>query len=474
MRKNIYNIFDFGAVSDVEKLQTAKIQAAIDECFLSGGGEVVIPEGDYLTACIRLRSNVTLHLEKNAHLIGSKNARDYDVKEDGIEPYRDEDRTAAVWAPPQGYENVSNGSDNMVMSGKADILDNGDDFEFFNKPLSSWNNGIIKAIDAYDIAVICDDGAYIDGRDCFDETGEEHYRGPFAINMHRCNNIRFEGGHIKNSGNWAFALFDSRNVIVEKALVEAGHDGVHMTSCDNVTIRDCEFYCGDDCVAGIDNLNVVVKNCILNTACSAMRFGGTNALIEHCKAYGPAKFMFRGSLTDEEKRSGASAGSGHRHNMLGFFTYYSDYTREIRETPGNIKIKNCTVENADRFLHYNFSGNEPWQRNKPLASIEFENITATNVKHPITAYGDKTCPISLTIKNCNIHLSDDREILPLMYLCNAEMVDLSNTIVENFKNDVLIKRWDENGNIKTDGFVCENFSGECWVVAGESFVCEAI
>lgn len=474
MNKQIFNIIDFGAVSNIENLQTEKIQAAIDECFLTGGGEVVVPKGEYLVGSIRLRSRVTLHLEKEAHIIGSRNARDYDIKTDSIEPYKDEDRTTAVWAPPAGYENVSNGSDNMVLNGKAETSENGDDFEFFNKALSSWNNGIIKAIDAYDIAVICDEGAYIDGRDCFDETGEEHYRGPFAINIHRCENVRFKGVYIKNSANWAFALFNSSNIIVEKALVEAGHDGVHMTSCDNVTIKDCEFYCGDDCVAGIDNVNITVRNCVLNTACSAMRFGGTNALIEECKAYGPAKFMFRGSLTDDEKRSGASAESGHRHNMLGFFTYYSDFTREIRYTPSNIKVKNCTVENADRFLHYNFSGNEPWQRNKPLASIEFENITAKNIKNPITAYGDKEYPISLSIKGCELHFADDRENFPFMYLCNAEVVDLSGTNVKNFKSDVLIKRWNESGIIKTDDFMCENFNGEYCVVVNEPFLCDAI
>ena len=205
-----------------------------------------------------------------------------------------------------------------------------------------------------------------------------------------------------------------------------------------------------------------------------MRFGGTNVLVENCKAYGPAKFMFRGSLTDEEKRSAASAGSGHRHNMLGFFTYYSDFTRKIRNTPSNIKIRNYTVENADRFLHYNFSGNEPWQKNKPLASIEFENVIAKNITNPITAYGDEKCPISLTIKDCEIHFSNERETLPFIHLCNAELVDLRGTSVKNLKSDVLIKMWNNSENINFDGFVCENFSGEYYVITKEPFYCEAI
>ena len=152
----------------------------------------------------------------------------------------------------------------------------------------------------------------------------------------------------------------------------------------------------------------------------------------------------------------------------------SDFTRKIRYTPSNIKIKNCIVENADRFLHYNFSGNEPWQKNKPLESIEFENVTAVNVKNPITAYGAKDCPISLSLKRCNIYFADERENSSFMHLCNVDTVDLSGTIVKNFKNDVLTKKWNDSGNIKFDNFVCENFNGEYCIITDEPFYCKAI
>lgn len=54
MKKVTANIIDFGAVSDSKKLQTEKIQSAIDYCFEQGGGEVLIPEGKYYTGDIRL------------------------------------------------------------------------------------------------------------------------------------------------------------------------------------------------------------------------------------------------------------------------------------------------------------------------------------------------------------------------------------------------------------------------------------
>ena len=55
----------------------ASIQAAIDSRFRSGGGVVHIPAGRHVTGTIRLKSNVTLHLDPGAVLVGSPNLADY-------------------------------------------------------------------------------------------------------------------------------------------------------------------------------------------------------------------------------------------------------------------------------------------------------------------------------------------------------------------------------------------------------------
>ena len=62
---SVFTITDFGAVTS-DRLQTKAIQSAIDACFLSGGGRVVIPCGIFITGGIRLRSGVELYLEKRS------------------------------------------------------------------------------------------------------------------------------------------------------------------------------------------------------------------------------------------------------------------------------------------------------------------------------------------------------------------------------------------------------------------------
>lgn len=44
----VFNILDYGA-KFCDMPQTAPIQKAIDDCFLAGGGRVVIPCGVYIT-----------------------------------------------------------------------------------------------------------------------------------------------------------------------------------------------------------------------------------------------------------------------------------------------------------------------------------------------------------------------------------------------------------------------------------------
>lgn len=445
------SITEYGAESNGE-ICTEYIQKAIDDCFLNGGGTVVVPSGRYLTGSVRLRSNVTLYLKKNACLEGSRSPEDYKkFINDSIEPIKEEYKTTDVWK--------------SVAERKS--------YDFMNCPAGRWSNAIIRAIDAENIAIIGEENSEIDGMDCFDELGEENYRGPHAISMHYCRNIRFSGYTVRNSANWAHALFGCKNIEMDNVDVIAGHDGVHITTCDNTEIKNCRFYTGDDCVAGIDNINVTVENCDLNTACSAFRFGGTNVLITDCRIYGPARYLFRGSLSDEEKRSGrvSRENTNHRFNMLSVFTYYADFSREIREIPGNIIVKNSAVENADRFLHYNFSGNEPWQANKPMRDITFENIKASGIKMPLTVYGDRNTRALLSIKNCDIAFGKGTVGVPFMQAANYENIKLENIKISNISSAPLIKKW-------TDGEISLNNveSGGCNYIetASDEFFAQSI
>ena len=413
-----------------------RIQAIIDQCFLSGGGTVILGDGTFYTGGIRIRSHVTLVLSKGTRLVASRNPQDYFIAEtDEVEPLEKGEISDIRWIPMEDRTPE-------------------DRYSWINVIGTTWNHAIIRAIRAEDITIIGEPGSVIDGSDCYDVRGEEDYRGPHGINFHDCKNIKLKGYTIENTGNWAHCICDSSNITISDITVNGGHDGVDLMACEQALISDCEFHTGDDCVAGYGSKDIEVRNCIINTACSGFRIGGNDIRIHDCRFYGPAKYLFRGQLSLEEKISGKpnlnSNEGNHRYNMLSAVTYFAADGIDVKEEPGNIVVKDCTFDNIERFVHYNFSGNEPWQMIYPLHDITFENIKATGIQLPLTLYGDSEKKVTATFRNVQLKLSEDYAADALIHAAYVEALILSNVSISNAPEN-LIKYWNRFGKLITDG-----------------------
>ena len=131
--------FAVGAAAEGDA--TAAIQRAIDDCFRAGGGVVRIAKGEHRVKSLRLRSNVTLHLERDARLVASRNPSDYDgiVQRDEVEPFDG---------------GLLDGSDRLSITST-----------------NHWNNAIIRIYRAKDVAITGEPGSEIDGRNCYDANG---------------------------------------------------------------------------------------------------------------------------------------------------------------------------------------------------------------------------------------------------------------------------------------------------------------
>ncbi|CNF32363.1 glycosyl hydrolase family 28 protein [Yersinia mollaretii] len=75
VKPQIVNVRDFGAIADGKTLNTQAIQQAIDSC--KPGCRVEIPSGTYKSGALWLKSDMTLHLQAGATLLGSENPDDY-------------------------------------------------------------------------------------------------------------------------------------------------------------------------------------------------------------------------------------------------------------------------------------------------------------------------------------------------------------------------------------------------------------
>lgn len=426
---------DFGAKPNAKGNQTQYFQKALDYCFLNGGGEVCVPSGEYTIGEIRVRSNTTLHLMENATLIGSKNVADYMLlsQADELEPL------------PKDF--------------LPSVFRNGHTEDYYK----NWHNALILVYRAKNVSIIGEKGSLFNGNNVYNPRGEENYRGPHLITALESENLKFEGYTITDSSNWAHCMWLCKNVLCENVTVCAGHDGIDFFGSDNVTVKNCRLRTGDDCIAGYDNRNVDISDCELNSSCSAMRFSGTDVTVKDCLIHGPGEFICRYSLTPEEKAAGANVApsqkDGHRNNMLSFITYYADKRLKVRSEPKNIIISDCVVKNCDRFLHFNYSGNEPWQKQTPLRNITFNGVTAENVKLPLNLYGDASNPVKLTLNACSVNFDDAFKNSPLINAANFEKIELNN-VKTNAGGPAIIDCYGENsGEIAVcGGNLKENFA----------------
>ncbi|MEW5800220.1 MAG: glycosyl hydrolase family 28-related protein, partial [Bacteroidota bacterium] len=72
-----FSILDFGAKPDGKTDCTNAFSKAIEECNKKGGGKVVVPAGTFLTGAIRLKSNVNLHVMRDAVVKFSTDPKKY-------------------------------------------------------------------------------------------------------------------------------------------------------------------------------------------------------------------------------------------------------------------------------------------------------------------------------------------------------------------------------------------------------------
>ena len=395
---------------------TERIQREIDDCFRVGGGVVRIAKGEHRVKSLRLRSNVTLHLERDARLVASRNPSDYDgiVQRDEVEPF------------------------------DGGLLDSADRLSITST--NHWNNAIIRIYRAHDVAIVGEPGSEIDGRNCYDENGEEKYRGPHGIGVHFSSNVVCRGYTLRDAGNWSHRFCLSSDIRVEDVKVRGGHDGLDFHACDRVLVEGCDIQSGDDCVAGYDNDDMTVRRCRLNSACSVFRIGGRNILAEDIVAYGPGAFAHRYGLSEAEKRAGVNPAEGGRRNTLSFFTNYGN--ARVRGRPCGIVFRNCRVEGIDRLMHLNFSGNERWQTGPCLEDVTFENVDASGLLHPVTAYARRENPLRIAFKDCR--MSFRTPVKEFARGANISEISIENVEFKDVEGPLLLNWEDRIPDVKTN------------------------
>lgn len=367
-----YRLTDFGVVPGLPELQTEKIQKVFDMC-KEHGGRVVVPEGTYRVAGLRMWSDTVLYLESGAKLTGSDICEDYEV-----------------FPVPEGVE----------LRTDMELIT----YYYHQKPWSEYRRAIISVYGGKNISIIGEEGSLIDGDDCCDPHGEEMYRGPHGIFITNVENITLKGYRIANCGNFMHQIDNCKNITMQHLICEGGSDGVHLHHCRHILIEDCVFHTGDDNIAGINMEDMTVRRCDLNTSCDTFRVGGSHILVEDCKIWGPGIYPHRVTVVQNRgtdlvrKKSNTLPLHMGRHNLESVFIHFASANFPAAEPYHDITFRNCTVDTVDKFLHYTTGGGFLMD-GAHLGEMTLENVIFTNLKGRSVVSADKDEPLTLTLKN---------------------------------------------------------------------------
>ncbi|MEY4490053.1 MAG: hypothetical protein RIQ79_2561 [Verrucomicrobiota bacterium] len=287
-----FPITDFGAKAGDDaapNANTAAIAAAIAAANQAGGGRVLVPAGVWRTGAVHLKSNVNLHVAKDATLLFSTNPADYPIVHTRWEGVELMNYSALIYAFEQ---------ENIAVTGEG-TLDGGstaDDWWSWNKKGDKPQ----KQKPARDRLVALGETDTPVAKRIF---GDGDFLRPNFVQPYRCKNVLIEGVTLLRSPMWVLHPAFSQNVTVRGVSVHShggNNDGCDPESSQDVLIENCVFDTGDDCIAiksgrngdgrrvPIPSSNIIVRGCtmkdghggvVLGSECSA---GIRNVFVENC------------------------------------------------------------------------------------------------------------------------------------------------------------------------------------------------
>ncbi|MDR2563333.1 MAG: hypothetical protein LBC98_05255 [Prevotellaceae bacterium] len=268
--RKVYNVKNFGAKNDGKTLATESIQSAIDKCFKDGGGQVLVPAGEYLVGTLNLKSNIDFHIEAGATLIATTDLEKYQIHNN---------HPAGVFYTEK--------ADNVSISGRGKIFGQG--MEYMYKDSAK--------------VIGLDDRQFTRQGENFRRVAHGVGDGPLypkerfhqMIIFSECTRVSLSDFRCIDAPYWTILLvhcngIEVHRVNIQNNLLIPNSDGLDIISCSNANVSNCNFDCGDDALVlagyathfgdpGFKGIlrrseNINVNNCIFRSRSSAIRIGG--------------------------------------------------------------------------------------------------------------------------------------------------------------------------------------------------------
>ena len=250
-------ITDFGAVGDGKTVNTEAIAKALDHLKTAGGGELVIPKGEFISGKIILIDNLTIRLEDGAVLKASPDIKDHLY----IKYYTPFLNFHFIYG-----KNIKNlhitGPGTLDGNGRGywqDVYINGTPFEKM-KQRPIYYSDVLRPKSERPVLL------FLDG----------------------CTDIRMDNLKVSNSAAFTLWFVGCRRVKLDNIFIRnlrygPNTDAIDIDCTSDVEISNCDIEAGDDCIAiksdpyrtntDVPSENIYVHDCKFSAETCAIRIG---------------------------------------------------------------------------------------------------------------------------------------------------------------------------------------------------------
>jgi polygalacturonase len=464
-KKDSFYISKYGAKADGITLNTKAINNAINDCSKKGGGIVVIPAGLWLTGPIELKSNVNLHLQKNALLQFTDDLDQYKLVAsnwEGLPQMRNQSPLSATNAV------------NIAITGFGIIDGNGDAWRMVKKDKlteTQWkklvgSGGLLSedkktwypSEKSLKGSTLKNPGEITPDKTVEFYQSVKDFLRPNLLVFTGCKKVLLEGVTFQNSPAWCLHPLmcedlTVRNVYAKNPWYAQNGDGIDIESCKNVLVEGSTFDVGDDgiCIKsgrdeagrkrGMPTENLIARNCTVYHAHggfvigSEMSGGARNLYVENCTFIGTdigLRFKTtrgRGGIVENIFINNISMKDIVAEAIL-FDMYYAaqdpvPLAGEKREPPKvetlpvteatpqfrNFYIKNVVCNGAEKAIFV-----------RGLPEMNVKNVVMENMIIQANKGLDMTEGSDITLKNVNLIT---KEVNPVMNIHNSRNITLN-------------------------------------------------
>ncbi len=248
-QNKVFDITKFGAVGDGATNNTTAIQKAIDSVAASGGGQVVVPKGKFVTGVITIRSGVELFVSPTAELLGSTKRSDYGTV-----------RASALI--------VAENQHNISITGGGTIDGRGRE--------------VVADVDR-----MLKEGTLQDPQwqtvNPWGQKRSAEFNRPHLVTFKNCDQVTIKDVLFKDAACWVQTYSECTNLTIKNIRVKStayyNNDGIDIADCRNVKVTGCNVDADDDgiCLKSHNPNafceNIEISDCIIRSSASALKFG---------------------------------------------------------------------------------------------------------------------------------------------------------------------------------------------------------